>query len=80
MKSKLSIVRIIISVAIVVLALLQLLNVWENAAYVYIPLMGIMMVIQGIQEWKRSRGLAIFSLCTAAFMFVCTFVVYFVKG
>ncbi len=72
-------VRIIASIAVIVLASLQLLGVWEQAINLVAPLMGVVLIIQSIQEWKQHRGVAILGLCAALFIFVCGIVVWFVK-
>lgn len=71
--------RIVASIAIVVLALLQLFGVWEQAINLTAPLMCVVLLLQSIQEWKQHRGVAIFSLCAAVFLFVCAVVVWFMK-
>ncbi len=63
-----SIIGIPCSLAVVILAVLQLAGVWENAAYVYMPLTGIVLLTQAVQNWRKQRSVAIFSLCTAAFI------------
>ena len=73
------IVSIIVSVAVIVLAVLQLFDVWSNAGYVYVPLMGINLLLQAYTQWKPNRGVAIFSLCTAVFVLTCAIVVYIIK-
>lgn len=42
------------------------------------PLMGIVLLIQSVQEWKQQRSVAIFGLCAALFIFGCAIVVWFV--
>lgn len=71
--------RIAASLGVIVLAALQLLGIWERAMHVAAPLIGLILLAQSIQEWKQSRGVAIFGLCAALFLFGCAFVVWFVK-
>lgn len=71
------VVRIIASFLVVVLAALQLLGVWDKAINLAAPLMGIVLLIQSAQEWKQQRGVAIFGLCAALFVFGCAIVVWF---
>lgn len=66
----LSIVQILLSVLVVVLALSQLAGVWANAIYAYLPLAGVLMLIQAFQNWKTHKGVAYISLFAAAFIFV----------
>ena len=71
------IVRVVISILVVVFAVLQLFGVWDKAINLAAPLMGIVLLIQSVQEWKKQRGVAIFGLCAALFIFGCTIVVWF---
>lgn len=72
-------VRMIASVGVIVLASLQLFGVWEQAINVTTPLMGVVLLVQSIQEWKQRRGAAIFSLCAALFVFACAIAVWFAR-
>ncbi len=72
------IVRIIASICVVAFAALQLFGVWDKAINLAAPLMGIVLLIQSVQEWKQQRGVAIFGLCAALFIFGCAIVVWFV--
>ena len=66
---------IILSVAVIVLAALQLLGIWEDAINVYEPLIGVVLLLQAIYHWKKNRSVAIISLCAAGFVFICAFVI-----
>lgn len=70
-------VRIAASILVVVFAALQLLGVWDKAINLAAPLMGTVLLIQSVQEWKKQRGVAIFGLCAALFIFGCAIVVWF---
>ena len=70
-------VRIAASILVVALASLQLLGVWDKAINLAAPLMGVVLLIQSVQEWKEHRGVAIFGLCAALFIFGCSIVVWF---
>ncbi len=68
------------SVAVIVLSLLKLFDVTDVGTTNWaLPLMGILMLLQCAREWKRSKSTAIFSLCAAVFIFVCSAVVFFLK-
>ena len=69
--------RVVVSFLVVVFAALQLLGVWDKAINLAAPLMGIVLLIQSIQEWKQHRSVAIFGLCAALFIFGCAIVVWF---
>ena len=66
----------IICAAITLLAILQISGIWRNAGYLYLPLLGINMLLQAFLQWKTNRSLAVFSLCTALFVIVCAGVVW----
>lgn len=70
-------VRIVASILVVIFATLQLLGVWDKAINLAAPLMGTVLLIQSVQEWKKQRGVAIFGLCAALFIFGCAIVVWF---
>ena len=70
-------VRIVASILVVAFAALQLFGVWEKAINLAAPLMGVVLLIQSIQEWKKQRGVAIFGLYAALFIFGCAIVVWF---
>ena len=71
----LHIARIILSASIVLLSLLQLMDVWNNALNVVVPLMGVLMIVQAVQEWKHHRISALISLFAAAFVFTTSIAV-----
>lgn len=73
------VVRIVLSIVIIVLALLQILGVMESAINYTMPLLGVYFVILSIQEWKTQRGYALFSISVALFIFIVAFVVWFGK-
>lgn len=49
------VLRIVISVVVLVSALLKLLNVWDNALIVAIPLLSVLILIQSIQEHRNHK-------------------------
>ena len=71
------IVKVVASIIVVIFAALQLLGVWDKAINLAAPLMGIALLFQSVQEWKKQRGVAIFALCAALFIFGCAIVVWF---
>ena len=56
---------LISSISVIILAALYLLNIWDNAAYAYIPLMGINLVCQAYTQWIPNRKIAWFNLVAA---------------
>ena len=72
-----TIISIIASLSVVVLAALQIFDIWEQAINVYMPLMGVTMLCQSYMQWNISRKVAYFSIGTAAFIFICAIIVFF---
>ena len=70
---------VIVSLAVVTLAILQILNVWTQAINLCIPLMGVNLLCQTYTQWNTSRKTAYFSLGCAAFVFACAIAVFFIK-
>ena len=65
----------IFSMAVMVLAALQLLGIWKNSINVYEPLIGVVLLLQAIYHWKKNRSVAIISLCAAGFIIACAIVI-----
>lgn len=74
-----TVVGLVSSSLILVLALLQLFDVWENAGYAYMPLLCLNMLTYAIMYWKTDRPLAIFHLFVALFILISIIVVVFVQ-
>ena len=66
----LTILALIISAAVIALAVLQLTGVWDKAINVFEPLLGVLMIIQTIQHWNKNRGAAILCLVAAVLVFL----------
>lgn len=72
------ITKIACSVIVIILSFMQMVGIWDNAIYVFEPLLGIVMLIQAIEHWRKNRKLAVFSLCGALFVFVCAIVIFLI--
>ena len=66
---------IVLSVAVIALATLQLFGVWEDSINVYEPLIGVVLLLQAKLFWKKNREMAVIQLCAAGFVFICAFVI-----
>lgn len=66
---------IVLSVAVIALAALQLLGIWENSINIYEPLIGVVLLLQAKLFWKKNRKIAVIQLCAAGFVFICAFVI-----
>ena len=73
----LTIVGLIISVTIIVLSFIQIFNVWDKAINVFEPLLGVLMIIQAIENWKANKSIAYFSLFVAIFIFIVAIIILF---
>ncbi len=74
-----AVLGIIISVAVIVLAVLQIFDIWNNAITVFMPLMGLNQLCQAYTQWNTNRKVAYFNIGTAGFILICTIVIFFVK-
>lgn len=72
-------VGIFSSLIVIICAFLQILGIWNGAIVICEIFMGISMVSQAILQWKKNRGIAIFSLCVAVFIFVVAFIILFIR-
>jgi hypothetical protein len=70
---------IICSISIMILAGMHILGIWKTAINVFQPLMGVLMLIQGIQYWKKYKVVAIFSLCVALFIFLVSISIFVIR-
>ena len=74
-----TIISILSSLSVVVLAVLQMFDIWNQAINICVPMMGVTMLCQAYMQWNTSRKVAYFSIGTAAFIFICAIIVFFVK-
>lgn len=61
---------IVLSVAVIILAALQLLGIWDNSINVYEPLVGVILLLQAKLFWRKNRKIAVMQLCAAGFVFI----------
>ena len=74
-----TIISILASLSVVVFVVLQMFDIWNQAINICVPMMGITMLCQAYMQWNTSRKVAYFSIGSAAFIFICAIVVFFVK-
>ena len=67
------------SIVVVLFAAFQLFDVLDDSINVCVPLLGVINSCQAYLQWNANRKLAYFSIGTAVFIFICAFVVFFVK-
>ena len=75
----LSVISSICSISIIILACMQNLGIWKNAVDVFEPLLGVLMLIQAIQNWEKNKKVAIFSLCAAIFIFLVSIFIFVIR-
>ena len=70
---------VIVSLAVLTLAILQIFEIWTQAINLCIPLLGVNLLCQTYIQWSTSRKSAYFSLGCAVFVFACAIAVFFIK-
>ncbi len=75
-KDPLTIVTLVVSIAVMGLAVVQLIGLWRQANIVYMPLMSIMMGCQAARFWKSSKATAYISLAACIITAVCTLITW----
>ena len=74
-----TVVSIIVALAVIVLAILQMFDIWTQAINLCVPLMGVDLLCQTYTQWNTSRKAAYFSLGCAVFVFACAIAVFYLK-
>ena len=75
----LSVMGTICSLTIIILTGMQILGIWKTAINVFEALLGMLMLIQGIQYWKKNKVISIFSLCVAIFIFLLIISIFVIR-
>lgn len=79
----LRILGIFVSIIVIVFALLQLFNIFENGDYIFIPGLGILMIIQALENWNKNKDQARFSLGVGVFIFtvfILNTIIHLIRG
>lgn len=66
----------IISIAIIILAMMQMTGIWENAINVFEPLLGVLMLLNALNFYKYNKRVALFNLGAALFIFIISCVIF----
>ena len=74
-----TVLSIIVAISVIVLAILQIFDIWTQAINLCVPLMGVNLLCQTHMQWNTSRKSAYTTLCCAAIVFVCAIAVFFIK-
>ena len=68
----LSAAQLVLSISVIVLALIQLTDIWANAIYLYESLLGAVLLIQAVQNWNKNRLIAYSSIVVGVLLFGTT--------
>ena len=71
-------IRIILSFIMIILGILQICGIYNQAIYYIIPLSGFYLILLSIQEWKHHKGNAILTICLAFIIFGMTYYFWYV--
>lgn len=71
-EKRLSILGIVLSFIILIMAALQMSGVVNNLTVIFVPLMGLLMLVQAMQMWKSRRAISIVCIIVAVFLFFCS--------
>ena len=75
----LSVIGSICSISIIILACMQILGFWRTVTNVFEPLLGVLMLIQTIQDWKKNKVVAKLSLYAALLLLGFSFMKFVVR-
>lgn len=71
---RLNIIGIVLALVVLLLAALQMAGVASNLTIVFVPLMGLLMLVKAMQMWNSTRAVAIICVVIAVVLFVCSFI------
>jgi len=70
---RLNIVGIVIALAVLIMAALQMAGIANNLTLFFVPLMGLLMLIKAMQMWNSTtRVIAVFCVVIAVILFLCS--------
>ena len=69
-KKILTILQVITSIAIIVLSILQIANIDKKAINIFEPLLGVLILLQALDQWNKNRKYACFLLVLSALIFL----------
>ena len=72
-----TVISVVVSDFVALFAILQLLNIWDTAIDVCLPLLGVVDLCQAYLQWDTNRKIAYLGIGIAAFIFICSGVVFF---
>ncbi|WP_242841201.1 hypothetical protein [Clostridium akagii] len=75
----LSVINSICSISIIILVCMQILGVWKSATNIFYPLVGVLMLIQTIQYWKKNKEVGKLSLCATILYLGFSIFIYVIR-
>lgn len=61
-----------------ILLLMHIFKLWDGALKIFEPMMGLVVILQGVQYWKENRMLSVMSFCAGVFVIgVSVYMTYF---
>lgn len=76
-EKSLTLIGVAICLAIIILAISQMIGKFRNAMLIYEPLLGVLILIQALLYRKYNKVVAVFSLCVSIFIFFISYLVIF---
>ena len=74
-----SVISIVSSIAVLVLAIMQIFDIWSEAAKLYVPMLAVIMLCKAYTEWHKERKIAYITLGVAIFIFACAAAIFIFK-
>ncbi len=74
-----NLISIVSSIAVLVLAIMQIFDIWSQSANLYVPMLGVVMLCKAYTEWHKDRKIAYISLGVAIFVFACATAIFILK-
>lgn len=68
-----SVAFLVIAVIVCVLAVLQFTGLWTGGFSVAQPLIGCLLLIQGAENWRTNKAIAVICACTGVVIFLMGF-------
>lgn len=61
----------------IILAIINLTGIWRNAINVFIPLLGVLMLLNAFNIYKQNKLAAFINVGVALFIFLMAFLIFF---
>ena len=74
LEKRLNIIGIVIAFTVFIMAALQMAGFAKNLTLIFVPLMGLLMMIKAMEMWKNMRALAIVCVVIAVILFLCSII------